>query len=263
MAIAEGIRLLTEPAMIILFGSYARGTYVEEEYTEEHIRYSYISDYDILVIVEDERRADFKEKTIRNSLRKHLHHELHVQVLVHGIGHVNEALEEGQYFFADIVKEGVMLFDDKRYKLAAPKILSPEHRQQISKMYFEKWFPEAEAFYRTHRSAIDNKDYSVAIFLLHQTTEKLFNTIELVFTHYKPKTHDLLRLYKNVVLLDDRFKAVFPLNTIEGRRLFDLLAKAYIDSRYKMDYTIAFDDLEYLSGKVDELKLMVKRLEII
>jgi HEPN domain-containing protein/predicted nucleotidyltransferase len=259
MAIAEGIRLLTEPAMIILFGSYARGTYVEEEYTEEHIRYSYISDYDILVIVEDERRADFKEKTIRNSLRKHLHHELHVQVLVHGIGHVNEALEEGQYFFADIVKEGVMLFDDKRYKLAEPKILSPEHRQQISKMYFEKWFPQGEEFLFLTDLGIKNEKYKSAIFLLHQATESLFVTVLLYHTHYKPKTHDLRQLYKNVILLDDRFKQVFPNNTEEEKRLFEILVKAYIDSRYKMNYEIAKEDLVWLFERVGVLKELVRR----
>src|ERR1700675_4717747 len=41
----------TIPAeMIILFGSYARGDWVEEKYDEVH--YKYQSDFDILIIVE-------------------------------------------------------------------------------------------------------------------------------------------------------------------------------------------------------------------
>ena len=36
--------------MIILFGSYARGDWVEDIYTEGHITYEYKSDFDILII---------------------------------------------------------------------------------------------------------------------------------------------------------------------------------------------------------------------
>jgi predicted nucleotidyltransferase len=130
--------------MIILFGSYARGTFVDDSYVEDFITYTYNSDYDLLVIVDDEKQADMKQKIVRRSLRKHLHHDLHVQVLIHGIGHLNEALEEGQYFFTDIIKEGVLLYNSAKFQLAEPKFLSPEERNQISKMYFEKWFVKAE-----------------------------------------------------------------------------------------------------------------------
>ena len=36
-----------EVEMVILFGSYARGNWVEDTYTEGHITYEYKSDYDI------------------------------------------------------------------------------------------------------------------------------------------------------------------------------------------------------------------------
>lgn len=41
------IQEVVNPEMIILFGSYAKGTYVEHSYTaKDGIRYEYISDYD-------------------------------------------------------------------------------------------------------------------------------------------------------------------------------------------------------------------------
>ena len=39
--------------MVILFGSYARGDWVEDTYTEGHITYEYKSDFDILIIVKN------------------------------------------------------------------------------------------------------------------------------------------------------------------------------------------------------------------
>ncbi|MEO1548618.1 MAG: nucleotidyltransferase domain-containing protein, partial [Bacteroidota bacterium] len=45
--------------MVILFGSYARGNWVEDQYVEKGITYEYRSDFDILVVLTHE---DFKQK---------------------------------------------------------------------------------------------------------------------------------------------------------------------------------------------------------
>ena len=46
----------------------------------------------------------------------------------------------------------------------------------------------------------------------------------------------------------------FPRTTPEEERLFILLKKAYIDSRYKLDYSINREELEYLSERVQKLR---------
>ena len=78
--------------------------------------------------------------------------------------------------------------------------------------------------------------------------------IILVFTDYKPKTHDLEDLNKQVGYADARFKTVFPNKTEEENRLFKLLVRAYIDSRYKLGYSVEAKDLEWLGERVMKLK---------
>lgn len=51
-SIAETIVSLIQPEMVILFGSYSRGNWVEDKYKENGITYEYKSDYDILVVTE-------------------------------------------------------------------------------------------------------------------------------------------------------------------------------------------------------------------
>ncbi len=59
-------------------------------------------------------------------------------------------------------------------------------------------------------------------------------------------------------MCDKRF-AVFPTQTEEEKRLFELLKRAYIDARYKMEeYHITKADLEYLSARVAELQQLTK-----
>jgi len=80
----------------------------------------------------------------------------------------------------------------------------------------------------------------------------------LVFTHYKPKEHNIEKLGKQVSNLDLRFLPVFPRTTPEENRLFELLQKAYIDARYNRKYKITKKELEYLAGRVRKLQRLTK-----
>lgn len=97
-------------------------------------------------------------------------------------------------------------------------------------------------------------------FLLHQATEKHYATILLVFTDYKPRTHDIEELGKQIEKLDPDFATVFPKNTTEEARLFKLLKKAYIDARYEINYKIERSELEYLSNRVKLLRELTERI---
>jgi len=261
----EVVAIITELAdieMIILFGSYARGNWVEDIYTEGHITYEYKSDYDILVIAKEWRYArsinlwDKVENTIHG--RKAI--KTWVTLIVHDLREVNKALKRGQYFFADIQKEGILLYDSKRFELAKAQKLSPEERQQTAEDDFKYWFKSASEFLAGFAFYFKRRSYSNAAFLLHQATERFYMTILLVFTHYKPKEHDIKILGKQVSNLDRRFLPVFPRTTPEEERLFELLRKAYIDARYNPKYKISKKELDYLAERVQQLQKLTKAI---
>ena len=107
---------------------------------------------------------------------------------------------------------------------------------------------------------MSKKRFPKAAFELHQATERYYTTILLVFTDYRPKDHNLENLGIKVEMCDQRF-AVFPKTTDTEKRLFELLKRAYIDARYKMDeYKVTKGELEYLAEKVDELKKLTETI---
>ena len=55
-----------------------------------------------------------------------------VTLLVHKIKHVNAEIRVPQYFFGDIVNEGVLLYDAGRFMLARPKALNAEERLKLA-----------------------------------------------------------------------------------------------------------------------------------
>ncbi|MFP3018698.1 MAG: nucleotidyltransferase, partial [Candidatus Tisiphia sp.] len=100
-------------AMIILFGSYARGDWVEDiEKVGDISYYKYQSDFDLLLILKNGEYAGYPAINllykIENRLGKKfsLDEKPPITLILEPIRLVNRQLEKGQYFFSDIKKEG-------------------------------------------------------------------------------------------------------------------------------------------------------------
>ena len=244
--------------MVVLFGSFARGDWVDDTYREGHITYTYKSDYDILVITESKRQAN------DHSRQKELHERLRggptdVNLIYHPIRQVNMNIESGWYFFTDIKKEGILLYDSGDSKLSRIKKLSPQQRAEQAQTDFNTWFKSAKDFFMLYEVACERRRYKKAAFLLHQTVESFYMAIVLVFTHYKPKTHDIEKLGRQAAGFDPQFLKVFPRATKPEDQAFKLLKKAYIDARYKPSYRITKKQLEYLATRVKKLQRLTKK----
>ena len=259
--VAALIPRYSEIEMIILFGSYARGTWVTDKYIEKGNTYEYKSDYDLLIILSRNKLATSHSSTkVYTDKLKELQLDTPVHPIYNGMDFVNHELQEGNYFFGDIKKEGILLFDSGRYTLADKRELSPLEIQAKAQRDFDNWFDSANGFYRQYTHAINDLDYKIAAFLLHQATERYYAAIVLVFTGYKPKTHDIEDLGHIAKANHIEFAKVFPQVTEEEQRRFELLKKAYIDARYNMDYTISQEDLNYLSQRVQILRNLTERI---
>ncbi|MBN9383838.1 MAG: HEPN domain-containing protein [Chitinophagaceae bacterium] len=247
-----------DPEKVILFGSHATGRWVEHRYTEGGIVYEYISDYDILVITKSgESRKDYE---VQDLIENRCVYKTPVTVITHDIDFVNKMLREGQYFFTDIEKEGILLYDAGNTPLAERKPLSTAEAKAIAQQYFEQWYGGAKEFYIDAQNACQRGSYKNAAFYLHQATERIYNAIILVHTGYKPKTHNLDKLKRYSKRFSQELDAVFPDNTPQEKHLFDLLKRGYIDTRYKDSYEITAEELTTLIERVGKLQVIAERL---
>ncbi len=248
------IQETVQPDMIILFGSYARNAWIEEKYDNEH--YKYQSDFDVLVIVEIKSEAiqGRFEREIEEKIEKTEEIKTPVSVIVHDIDFVNRRLSKAQYFFSEIKKEGILLYDSNKFQLKEARELLPAERKKLAQEDFDYWFNNAEEFLIDSKNAFQRASYKNSAFLLHQVTERLYSGILLVFTRYKPNTHDLTTLRKLANSVDDRLIRVFPLDSFDNKRLFKLLRKAYVDARYKPNFVVTHDELAQLYQQVEILK---------
>lgn len=258
--IIEVIKDVAMPEKIILFGSFARGDWVDDEYVENGITYTYRSDYDLLVVLADAEKE--KEHDIASKIENRtLKYENDVSPIVHTIRYINKGLEMGQYFFRDIVKEGIVLFDSGEYTFIECKPLTKEQEKALAIQNFNKWVRVGSSFLDGTKSLLENAlskglDFRQVVFNLNQTAEKFYGGVLLVYTGYKPKTHRLKVYRKYAKHISGELTQIFkhPVGDSEEYRLFEILNNSYIDARYQDDYYIALEDLEKLIIKVELLE---------
>ncbi len=256
----EIIREEIDLEMLILFGSYARGDWVED-LDPETLHYRYQSDFDLLVITETPRQADRIEQN--NQLSRRLTKTIHrtpVSLIAEDIQFVNRRLRKSQYFYIDILREGVLLYDSGKFQLVEPVEITPKERKILAENDFSYWANNANEFIDDCLANIEKNRFNKAAFYLHQATESFYAAILLVFTRYKPSTHDLEKLSQRVSSIEPRFLAIFPRSSDEDKERFKLLRKAYVDARYKPSYTITRDQLDWLVERVQALQVLTEKL---
>lgn len=250
-------------AFIILFGPFARGDWIRYRHNDAGITHEYLSDYNFLIITKDgngtgkffdlERKI---KKKIEGSTGAKESHSSHI--IIEPINLVNKELEKSQYFFCDIIKEGILLYNSGEFELSNPKQTGEEEQKEAAKANYEHWFNGASGFLVDYQSALKRNDYKKASFYLHQATENLYNCTLLTLGGYKPKSHDLEELNQLCAFYSHDFLTIFPKANKEQKECFKLLQQAYIDARYSKYFHINHGQLEYLTTRVERLKGLVE-----
>jgi predicted nucleotidyltransferase/HEPN domain-containing protein len=240
---------------IILYGSYARGGWVDEPHTAK----GYRSDFDLLIIVSDKRLTDKVDYWLKveDRLNRELAIDktLHTPVnfIVHTMQEVNDGLAHGRYFFMDIAKDGIALyeFDDK--ELHKPKPKTPDQALAMAQEYFDEWFPSAMKRFEISKFDLEKGYLKDAAFDIHQATERLYHCVLLVCTFYTPHVHNLGFLRTQAERIDMRLVDAWPRELKADRSRFEKLKEAYVKARYSKHYRISEDELRWLGDRVEEL----------
>ncbi len=162
---------------VILYGSYARGDWVDDPIG------GYQSDYDILVVVSDERltepaefwaKADdqfVREVTISRRI------SAPVTFIVHSLADVNNQLTQGRPFFIDAIEQGIALYEVEDYPFVTPQPLEPKAALAEARKHFDQWFPSATKRFEGARFYMEKGYLNDAAFDLHQATERFYHCL--------------------------------------------------------------------------------------
>ena len=251
--------------MIILYGSYAANTYVERDDRRAYgVRTIYMSDYDLLVVTK--RRLGERESTVEARIRerfaagKNDENLPRPQIINESISKLNDALTMGRYFYVEIVAKGIMLYDSGECQLATPGELDYAEIKKMAEEYYGDKFSDGLDFFKGANFYYQEENYHMTAFMLHQATESFLKTIPLVYILYGYKEHDLQFLIEKCKPYTLELAKVFPCDTDEEKRLFDLLRRAYLEARYnKKNFIVTKADIDALVPKIELLRDIVEK----
>jgi predicted nucleotidyltransferase/HEPN domain-containing protein len=245
---------------VILYGSYARGGWVDEPHTAK----GYQSDFDLLVIVNHPKLTDRGE--FWSSPEDRLNRELAitktlrtpVNFIVHTLQEVNDGLAHGRYFFMDVARDGIALYQSDDTELHQPKPKTPKQALGMAREYFSEFYPAAADFKDSADHLAQKGRSKRAAFLLHQATEQLYHCVLLVCTFYTPHVHNLGFLRTQAERIDPRLIDVWPRDNRANRARFEKLKEAYVKARYSKHYRISAEELTWLGERAEELGRLVQ-----
>jgi predicted nucleotidyltransferase len=199
-----------QPEMIILFGSFATK------------KYKWNSDIDLLIVA-DTGDNPHLESDIKDYVSDRLEKKQIARIfspVVASPQELNDRLAVGQYFFSEIVDKGRMLYNTGRFSLAEMRMLAPEEFVALVEKDFKYWRNKAKGFLKTYNFHLPERDYCLAAFDLHQVTEFSCVMVELIFTRYVTKTHDLKELMRRFRQNVPEADGIFPKETAFQKQAF-------------------------------------------
>lgn len=246
---------------IILFGSYARADWVDEPQN------GYQSDFDILVVVNHEKLTNIADYwwNAEDQILRDPEIGRTVNLIVQDLNAVNHSLRQGEYFWADIIREGVALHEVPGHPFAAPQSMSAEAALGAARGYLSSKIKDTDDWLRLAQFAkaegsTEPSWRRKAIFNLHQATETAYAAYLLVHTLYFPRSHNIKFLRSLAEDVDTRLVEAWPREQRLDRRRFELLKRAYVEARYSDQYDASAEDLEWLFARAVRLRDLVLEL---
>jgi len=243
---------------IILFGSYARNDWVDEPDN------GYLSDFDLLIVVSHPKLTDIadywwvaEDKILRDPTIGRT-----VNIIVHDLAEVNQAIERGEYFWTDIVRDGAILYELPGHPLATPRPMTPIEAVAAAERFNVEWSAAVNRALSTAAEQLAKSDdhgwRKETAFSLHQAVERAYIWFLLVQTCYFPRSHNIKFLRSLAENSDKSLVEAWPRTTKPDRRRFETLKRAYVEARYSDQYDVSAEDLDWLMSAATRLESLVR-----
>jgi len=206
-----------------------------------------------LLIISTEKDKRIRER-IANMIDCLSNEGIRIVCVVHSLDAVNTGLREGNPFFITVYCHGVLLYEKNSVPLSTPApgaMQTPHHPKRLAL---------AQSFYQSSVDCVTNENVEPAMLLLHQSVELGCAELLQCRLGYRPSTHSLRKLLALSENVTTKASALFTLTSEEDNKLFELLQRAYVDARYKENYTIQPNDVWTLTERVSDLLTLVEEL---
>lgn len=207
----------------------------------------YVGHYYVLVLVQNGQGLNVAQGKIENNCQNFIP----VTAIVLYTDQFKQWINEQHHFAHTVCKIAVLLHGEKESMQETNNSeLNKVNKLEIFNQGLNK-VTEFLAGADLYRIRDQNK---MAAFMLHQAAEQALHTILKITIGLYLNTHNLDKLIRYCSLVSYKLPDIFSRNNEKNERLFQLLQKAYIGSRYDKNYVIDTNTLVEITNRIVTLK---------
>jgi HEPN domain-containing protein len=212
----------------------------------------------LLIITEE--RDKTPEHQILDRVEKICSSLINVCAIVHKSDAFLWGLEEGSRFFINALQKNKIAYHSS--KLELPELRNPDDKsiKSVVEAIWNRWGKQGKDFLDTSLNCLDNGNYNLAVFLMHQAVESTLSAIIRANLGYRLSIHNLARQLRITLIFTDDLKNVFDFSEVSDVQLFELLQTAYSAARYKDDFKADKGTVKALSDKVCKLFITAEEM---
>ena len=206
--------------------------------------------YWLLVLVDED--CGHSDNHVQDKIENNCRHFIPVTVIVLHTKKFHEWLNEGHRFACTVQKIAVLLHGSAN--TPSPGRIQEADDKKTTETYCTQGINKVNEFIIGAELYLLRQQNKMAAFMLHQAAEHALHTIFKKATGLNINTHNIDKLIRCCTMVNYKIPAIFPREKEADKRLFSLLQKAYIDTRYKEDFAITSGDMLALTKRVKALQ---------
>ena len=243
----EFVKQLVQKFQPLQIFCFAKTTLLEQTqgcFLEHEIKYN--CNYCLLLVTENVARIDYEVQDFANA---HYRQGL-VTIICHSKESINEAIQANSRFYLAVYSGAKMIYSHNGLLQTEPlPLFIPTKAALKAVKHFDHRMPLADGFLAGAAECLNQQQYGICAFLLHQVVEQSCITLIRIHMAYRSEFHNLYRLLRLCTCFSNKPYKLF-LSKPEDERLFDVLAKSYSSARYKDGFSVSADDAQQFYNRV-------------
>lgn len=211
-----------------------------------------VGHYWLLALVSKD--CGFSDHYVQDKIENNCRHFIPVTAIVMQTEKFSNQLAEGHRFARTVGKIGVLLHGSSDIPSAIPDSMNEEADKKAMEAYCAQGRNRVNEFIAGADLYRIRKQNGMAAFMLHQAAEQALHTILQKATGLCINTHNIDKLLRYCGMISYQIPAIFPGEGEAGERLSGLLQRAYIDARYRDDFTISARELVTITERIRTLQ---------
>ena len=191
---------------------------------------------DILLVYSDnEQRCLCDIQHLANNLNTQ---EYQYTAVVMGYEEAMQRLTMGDAFVCGIFRHGALLYSRREALPERQGFVCYETLLQKTREGWRRWFNNSCQFMDCAAYCLMERNFPMAVFMVHQTIEQACKAMLKVMLHMRPNTHNLPWMLKLCSSIAPEIASIFPRDTPAEKVLFKLLKSSYNDYRYAAGFEV-------------------------